>query len=382
MTLQQQIRRNRLRSSIVVVGFVLLLVVLAGLVGLAFDISLGVVALVVALLYAVFGIVRSRSLISGITHAQSIGPDELRPLRRLVENVSIGAGLPVTPELRIVDDAAPNAFAAGLRPTSSYVGVTTGLLRTMPKRELEAVLAHEISHIRNRDTYLMTMATVFAGVIALIADIGFRSMAYGGRSRKGGALVAILAIVGFLLAPYAALLLRMSLSRRREYLADAGAAEILSDPEAMALALRRLELDSHLGSLRRCVDGAPVGRESHGSRRLGAPRSHRALGALQHASSDPHTHRGAGGGRWIPPPRRASGAPAVRRRARPRVAASPFLHNHKRDRSYSQSRRPRAAGRARFRDPRGQNSRNAWILACGLRSAFSSGPFGSIMARP
>lgn len=244
MTLQQQIRRNRMRSSIVVIGFVLLLLVLAGLVGLALDISLGVVALVVALVYALVAILRSRSLIAGITHAQPLGEEELRPLRRLVENVSIGAGLPVTPELRIVDDAAPNAFAAGLRPTASYVGVTTGLLRTMPKRELEAVIAHEVSHIRNRDTYLMTMATVFAGVIALIADIGFRSLAYGGRSRKGGALVVVLAIVGFILAPYAALLLRMSLSRRREYLADAGAAEILSDSEAMALALRRLELDS------------------------------------------------------------------------------------------------------------------------------------------
>jgi len=244
VTLQQQIRGNRLRSGIVVFGFVLLLVLLAGLVGLALDVSLGVVALVVALLYAVFGIVRSRSLISGITHAQPVGPDELRPLRRLVENISIGAGLPVTPELRIVDDDAPNAFAAGLRPTSSYVGVTTGLLRTMPKRELEAIIAHEISHIRNRDTYLMTMATIFAGIIALIADIGFRSLAYGGRSRKGGAIVVVLAVVGFVLAPYAALLLRMSLSRRREYLADAGAAEILSDPEAMALALNRLELDT------------------------------------------------------------------------------------------------------------------------------------------
>ncbi len=244
MTLQQQIRGNRLRSSIVVLGFVLLLVVLAGLVGLALDVSLGVVALIVALVYAVFGIIRSRSLISGITHAQPLGPDELRPLRRLVENVSIGAGLPVTPELRVVDDDAPNAFAAGLRPTSSYIGVTTGLLRTMPKRELEAVIAHEVSHIRNRDTYLMTMATVFAGVIALIADIGFRSLAYGGRSRKGGVIVVILAVVGFVLAPYAALLLRMSLSRRREYLADASAAEILNDPEAMALALNRLELDT------------------------------------------------------------------------------------------------------------------------------------------
>jgi len=244
VTLQQQIRRNRLRSSIVVLGFVLLLLVLAGLVGLVLDVSLGIVALIVALVYAFFAMLRSRSLIAGITQAQPLSQDELRPLRRLVENVSIGAGLPVTPEIRVVDDAAPNAFAAGLRPTSSYVGVTTGLLRTMPKRELEAVLAHEVAHIRNRDTYLMTMATVFAGVIALVADIGFRTLAYGGRGRRAGAIAVVLAIVGFVLAPYAALLLRMSLSRRRELLADASAAEILSDPEAMALALRRLELDT------------------------------------------------------------------------------------------------------------------------------------------
>ena len=244
MTLQGQIRRNRLRSSIVVLGFVVLLLVLAGLVGLALDVSLGVVALALALAYALFATLRSRSLIAGITHAHAPNEAELRPLRRLLENVSIGAGLPVTPELRIVEDDAPNAFAAGLRPTSSYVGVTTGLLRAMPKRELEAVLAHEVAHIRNRDTYLMTMATVFAGVIALVADLGFRTLAYGGRNRRAGAIAVVLAVVGFILAPYAALLLRMSLSRRRELLADAGAAEILSDPEAMALALRRLELDT------------------------------------------------------------------------------------------------------------------------------------------
>ena len=243
MTLQQQIRSNRFRSGIVVLGFVLLLLVLAGLVGLALDYSLGAVALGVAIVYGLFALLRSRSLVARMTGAQELGEADLKPLHRLVENVSIGAGLPVTPEVRIVDDPAPNAFAAGLRPKSSYVGVTTGLLKTMPKRELEAVLAHEVSHIRNRDTYLMTMAVVFAGVIALIADIGFRSLAYGGRSRRGGALVVILAVVGFILAPYAALLLRLSLSRRREFLADAGAAEILNDPEAMALALRRLELE-------------------------------------------------------------------------------------------------------------------------------------------
>jgi heat shock protein HtpX len=202
-----------------------------------------VVALAAAALYGIFGLWRSRSMIAGMTGAHDLAPGALAPLRRLVENVSIAAGLPVTPEVRIVDDPAPNAFAAGLRPEKSYVGVTTGLLSTMPKRELEAVLAHEVSHIRNRDTYLMTMAVVFAGVIALVADLGLRTFAYGGRSRKGGALVALVAVVGFILAPFAALLLRMSLSRRREFLADASAAEILNDPEAMALALRRLELD-------------------------------------------------------------------------------------------------------------------------------------------
>ena len=246
MTLQQQIRRNRLRSGIVVVGFVLLLGIVAGLIGAVFDLSLGVVALLGAGLYAIFSIISSRRIVARMTGAQELGPDQLRPLRRLVENVSIAAGLPVTPEVRIVDDPAPNAFAAGLRPQTSYLGVTTGLLRVMPKRELEAVLGHEITHVRNRDTYLMTMATIFAGVIALVADIGFRMLLYGGgRSRKGGgAIVIVLAVVGLLLAPYAALLLKLSLSRRREFLADAGSAEILNDPEAMALALRRLELDT------------------------------------------------------------------------------------------------------------------------------------------
>jgi len=246
VTLQEQIRRNRLRSTIVVFGFVLLLGVVAGLVGAALDLRLGIAALLGAALYAIFALISSRRMVASMTRAQQLGPDDLRPLRRLVENVSIAAGLAVTPDVRLVDDPAPNAFAAGIRPDTSYIGVTTGLLRVMPKRELEAVLGHEVSHIRNRDTYLMTMATVFAGVIALIADIGFRMLVFGGgRSRRGGgALVAVLAIVGLVLAPYAALLLRMSLSRRREFLADAGSAELLNDPEAMGLALRRLQLDT------------------------------------------------------------------------------------------------------------------------------------------
>jgi heat shock protein HtpX len=244
VTLQQQIRSNRFRSIITVAGFVLLLAIIAALIGLVFDVSLGIFALVFAVVYGVFALLQSRSMISRLTNAHELSPNELRPLRRLLENASVAAGLPVTPELRVVDDPAPNAFAAGLRPKTSYVGVTTGILRTMPKRELEAVLAHEVAHIRHRDTYLMTMATIFAGIIALLADIGFRSLAFGGGRRSGQGIFAIvLAIVGLALAPYAALMLRLSLSRRREFLADAGSAEILNDPEAMALALRRLDAD-------------------------------------------------------------------------------------------------------------------------------------------
>jgi heat shock protein HtpX len=242
VTLQEQIRANRLRSVVAVAGFFVLIAIVAAAVGYAVDLAIGAFAFAGALVYAAFAILRSRSIVASMTGARELPPDELRQLRRLVENVSIAAGLPVTPELRVVEDPAPNAFATGLRPETSFVGVTTGLLRTMPKRELEAVIAHEIGHVRNRDTYLMTVAAVFVGVIALLADIAMRALVYGG-GRRRGPVVLIAAIVGFLLAPYAALLLRLALSRRREFLADATAAELLNDPEAMALALRRLQAD-------------------------------------------------------------------------------------------------------------------------------------------
>jgi heat shock protein HtpX len=246
VTLQEQIRSNRWHSVLLIAGFAVVILVLAALLAAALDVWIGAFALAGALIYAVFAIVNSRNIVASITGAQELPPEQMRSLRRIVENVAIAAGLEVTPEVRVIDDPSPNAFATGLKPGSSFVGVTTGLLATMPKRELEAVIAHEIGHVRNRDTRLMTLAVVFAGVIALLADIAFRSMVFGGgRSRgRGGLIVLIAALVGFLLAPIAAGLLRMALSRRREYLADATAAEILNDPEAVALALRRLELDT------------------------------------------------------------------------------------------------------------------------------------------
>src|SRR5437588_8604786 len=113
MTLQEQIRSNRLRSVIVIFGFALLLGIVGGLIGALFNLSLGIVALLGAGIYAVFAIISSRRMVGGMTRAQEIGPEDLKPLRHIVENVSIAAGLPATPDVRIVDDPAPNAFAAG-----------------------------------------------------------------------------------------------------------------------------------------------------------------------------------------------------------------------------------------------------------------------------
>jgi heat shock protein HtpX len=146
----------------------------------------------------------------------------------------------------IVDDPAPNAFAAGRDLEHAYIAVTTGLLQLMDKRELEGVVAHEMGHIRNRDVRLMTLATVMVGVIALLADMLIRASLWGGGDRKRdnqNPIFAILAIVALIIAPIAASLIQLALSRRREYLADEASAEITGDAEGLALALRKLDQD-------------------------------------------------------------------------------------------------------------------------------------------
>lgn len=245
MTLQQQIRANRLRTVLVVAMFAVVIAVVAAA-AYAYVGEAGAVGLLAfGLAYGLFAWWNAGRMIGALTHATPLQKSDDPELYRLVENVSIAAGLPATPPVYLVDDPAPNAFAAGSRPSSVYVGVTSGLRRLMPTRELEAVLAHEISHIRNRDVRLMTLAAVLVGVVAMISDLAFRIAFFGGGRGKSdrNPLQLVAALVALVLAPLAAVLLQMALSRRREFLADASAAAILNDPEAMALALRRLQLD-------------------------------------------------------------------------------------------------------------------------------------------
>ncbi len=228
-----------------VVAFAALIVVFAAASAVFVGRPGAIGLLAFGLAYGLFAWWNAGRLIGSLTHAVPLQKSDDPELYRLIENVSIAAGLPATPPIYLIDDPAPNAFAAGARPSTVYVGVTSGLRKLMPTRELEAVLAHEISHIRNRDVRLMTLAAVLVGVIAMISDFAFRMAFFSGRgSRDRNPIQLIAAIVALILAPLAALMLQMALSRRREFLADASAAAILNDPEAMALALRRLQLDT------------------------------------------------------------------------------------------------------------------------------------------
>jgi heat shock protein HtpX len=247
MTLREQIRRNYLMTTVLLGVFTLIvggvcaaLYALYGQ-GAAIAVAIGGVA------WALFSWFASTGVVSAVTGAQPVTKADQPELYRIVENLSIAAGLPATPEVRIVDDPAPNAFAAGRNAKSCYVCVTTGLLQTMDHREIEGVIGHELAHVQHRDVRLMTLVAVLVGVIAMISDIALRMLFFTGARRRGSSpadlVLLAIGICGLILAPLAAVGIQMAISRRREYLADEGSAEITGDPEGLALALRKLLAD-------------------------------------------------------------------------------------------------------------------------------------------
>jgi len=168
-------------------------------------------------------------------------------LWNIVENLAITAGLPM-PKLAIIDDTAPNAFATGRDKEHAVVAVTTGLLQILNKQELEGVIAHELSHVGNRDILLSTVTVVLVGFVSIIADIFLRSMFWGGRrdrdSGSGGAMFLILGIVLSILAPIFATLIQLAISRKREFLADASGALLTRYPDGLASALTKISQHS------------------------------------------------------------------------------------------------------------------------------------------
>jgi heat shock protein HtpX len=161
-----------------------------------------------------------------------------------VENLAITAGLPM-PKVYVVNDPAPNAFATGRDKNHAVVAVTTGLLGILNKTELEGVIAHELSHIGNKDMLLSTVVVVLVGFVSIISDVFTRSLFHGGRGdrdSKGGNVLMIIGIVFAILAPFFALLIQLAISRKREFLADATGALLSRYPEGLASALKKINL--------------------------------------------------------------------------------------------------------------------------------------------
>ena len=245
MTLQEQIRANRRRTAVVFLGFAILILAFVAIIGGAYSPGLAGVLGIFMIGYGIISYYASGRIIAAAAHAKPVTKQDQPRVYRILENVAIAAGLPKTPDLYLIDDSSPNAFAAGRDPKHAYVAVTTGLLALMDDREVEGVLAHEVGHIRNRDVKLMSIAAVLVGAIALAADMLMRITIWGGDSDDNslgwiGVAAGLLAAV---LAPIGASMLQMSLSRRREYLADAAAVEFTGDAEGLALALAALRDD-------------------------------------------------------------------------------------------------------------------------------------------
>ena len=186
----------------------------------------------------------SDKIVLGVSGAKQIEKKDNPEIYRIVENLCIASGLP-TPKIYLIDDSATNAFATGRNPKNAAIAFTKGILAKLNKQELEGVAAHELSHVGNRDTLVMTVVSVLVGTIALLSDFFLRSLWYGGRDRdsKGNQLFMILALVAAILAPIVATLIQLAVSRRREYLADASGVLLTRHPAGLASALLKISSD-------------------------------------------------------------------------------------------------------------------------------------------
>lgn len=203
-------------------------------------ISYGIIA--VAAVYAIIQYFMASRLAVMTTGAKEIQKRDNPRLYRVVENLAITSGMPM-PKVYIINDPAPNAFATGRDPRHAMVGATSGLLDIMDDRELEAVMAHEMSHVRNYDIRVSMIAFGLVSAISLLSELALRTLFYGGSRRSnnnGNIIILIVGIVLVILAPIIAMLIQFAISRQREYLADASGSLLTRDPEGMANALKKL----------------------------------------------------------------------------------------------------------------------------------------------
>lgn len=242
----KQIAENKRKTVYIIIAFIAMIGVIAGIVAWAYgDWKIAAWTLVIAIVYAVFQYYYAGAVTMAMTGAKEITKKDNPRFYNIVENLSITAGVPM-PKVCIVSDNAPNAFATGRDPKHAIVAATTGLLDIMDNKELTAVMAHEMSHVKNYDIRVSMIVFGLTCVIGLISDLAFRMMFYGDRRREneGSPVGYVLVLVAALLSPILASLAQMAVSRQREYLADASAVNLTRYPEGMIAALKKLQSHS------------------------------------------------------------------------------------------------------------------------------------------
>ncbi len=245
----EQIRSNQIRSVILVAALGILLLLVGYALGLAFGSGIAglVIALVIWFFLNLIAYFQGDSILLAMSRAIKISPDDHPRLYNVVEEMKIASGLPKMPDVYIIDDPALNAFATGRDPNKASVAITSGLLEKLNRDELQGVIGHEVSHIKNRDVLLMALCGVLLGTIVILAWYGSRAILFSGggrRSSKGGGqaqlIIFAVAIILMILAPIFAQLIYFAISRKREYLADASSAQYTRYPEGLAAALEKI----------------------------------------------------------------------------------------------------------------------------------------------
>lgn len=245
-----QVGQNKRRTVLLIFVFLLFTIAVLVLVDFLFRWGpIGIVfAVVIGIALAFAGYWKSDTVALTMSRARPADRNEYRRLHNLVEGLCIASGLP-KPRIYVIDDDAPNAFATGRNPRHAAIAVTTGLLEKMNRVELEGVLAHELSHIKNYDILVNTLAVTMVGIVALVADFAIRFLWWGGGTdddRGGNAMGGVLAIAGFallILAPLIGQLMQFAVSRNRETLADVSGVEMTRYPPGLISALEKLKAD-------------------------------------------------------------------------------------------------------------------------------------------
>ena len=245
----EDIRNNKIKTGIIVSIFIVVITLIVYYICMAFD--LGYISIVIAVAFSVItawaSYYNSDKIVLSINRAHPATPEEYEKLNNILYGLMVSSGLNHRPRLYVMDDPQPNAFATGRNPENSVICVTTGLLEKMDYYELEGVVAHELSHIKNYDIRLSAVVSVMVGFIVILADWVSRALFWGrGRDSdndRGNPILMLIGLICLILAPIFGQLMQLALSRRREYLADASAVELTRNPDGLISALQKLDAD-------------------------------------------------------------------------------------------------------------------------------------------